>query len=392
MAGYTTLRKGSTGDEVKKLQTSLGITADGIFGSQTDAAVREYQKNNGLTVDGIVGKNTWGSLNKSSTAAPSATSTAPSVNTSDATNTALNKVKELESQKPGAFTYEIPQSSWQNQVNDTLNKILNREDFSYDLNGDALYQQYKDQYTTQGQMAMMDTMGQAQAMTGGYGNSYAQSVGQQTYQGYLQQLNDKVPELYQLALNQYNQEGQGLKDLYALYTDMDDREYSRNMDKINMDYTANRDAVTDWQNELNRADSNYWNLYGYDYQLGRDAVEDAWKQKEFDEAVRQFNASQKGSSGGKVGSLTTSTPKNMINKAVNNIVKKANEPAPTGDTKEYYANWNAGDWEGYFANIRQTEGKAAAEEELRYFTSKGLIPQKFVTYGAIGARGSSGGH
>lgn len=67
-------------------------------------------------------------------------------------------------------------------------------------------------------------------------------------------------------------------------------------------------------------------------------------------------------------------------------------PAPTGDTKEYYANWNAGDWEGYFANIRQTEGKAAAEEELRYFTSKGLIPQKFVTYGAIGARGSSGGH
>jgi hypothetical protein len=100
------------------------------------------------------------------------------------------------------------------------------------------------------------------------------------------------------------------------------------MDKINMDYTVNRDAVTDWQNELNRADSNYWNLYGYDYQVGRDAVDDAWKQKEFDEAVRQFNASQKGSSGGKVGSLTTSTPKNMINKAVNNIVKKANEPAP----------------------------------------------------------------
>ena len=58
----------------------------------------------------------------------------------------------------------------------------------------------------------MDTMGQAQAMTGGYGNSYAQTVGQQTYQGYLQGLNDQVPALYQLALDKYNSEGNQLKD------------------------------------------------------------------------------------------------------------------------------------------------------------------------------------
>lgn len=281
MATYTTLKYGSKGDEVKKLQTSLGITADGIFGSQTDAAVREYQKANGLTVDGIVGKNTWGSLNKASTTAPStttptptATPTAPTVKTSDATNTSLNTVKDLEAQKPGKFTYDIPQSSWQNQVSEILNKILNREEFSYDLNGDALYQQYANKYATQGLQASMDVMGQAQAMTGGYGNSYAQSVGQQTYQGYLQQLNDKVPELYQLALSQYNQEGQDLKDLYSLYTDMDDREYGRNMDKINLDYAAHRDEVTDWQNAIDREYSNYWNNYGYDYQLGRDAVTD----------------------------------------------------------------------------------------------------------------------
>lgn len=291
MATYNTLKYGSKGDEVKKLQTSLGFTGkdvDGIFGDKTLSAVKDYQKNNGLTVDGIVGKNTWGSLNKASTTAPStttptptATPTAPTVKTSDATNTALNTVKDLEAQKPGKFNYDIPQSSWQNQVSETLNKILNREEFSYDLNGDALYQQYKDQYTTQGQMAMMDTMGQAQAMTGGYGNSYAQSVGQQTYQGYLQQLNDKVPELYQLALSQYNQEGQDLKDLYSLYTDMDDREYGRNMDKINLDYAAHRDEVTDWQNAIDRADSNYWNNYGYDYKLGRDAVTDADTAKKY---------------------------------------------------------------------------------------------------------------
>src|SRR5574344_1214929 len=102
-------------------------------------------------------------------------------------------------------------SKYQDSLNKAMDRILNREKFSYDLNGDMLYQQYKDQYTTQGKMAMMDTMGQAQAMTGGYGNSYAQSVGQQTYQGYLQGLNDKVPELYQLALQKYQQEGDDLK-------------------------------------------------------------------------------------------------------------------------------------------------------------------------------------
>ena len=95
--------------------------------------------------------------------------------------------EETEVKKTNSGQYQSP---WQTQLNDTISKILNREKFSYDLNGDALYQQYKDQYVNQGQQAMMDTMGQAQAMTGGYGNSYAQTVGQQTYQGYLQQLND----------------------------------------------------------------------------------------------------------------------------------------------------------------------------------------------------------
>ena len=131
------------------------------------------------------------------------------------------------SQKPGEYT-----SAWQAQLNDTLNKILNREKFSYDLNGDALYQQYKDQFTTQGQMAMMDTMGQAAALTGGYGNSYAQSVGQQTYQGYLQQLNDKVPELYQLALDQYNREGDAMYDQASIMASMEEQDYGRYRDSL----------------------------------------------------------------------------------------------------------------------------------------------------------------
>jgi peptidoglycan hydrolase-like protein with peptidoglycan-binding domain len=52
------LQVGSIGDTVKKLQTELGITADGRYGPGTAAAVKEFQKKNGLTEDGIAGPTT----------------------------------------------------------------------------------------------------------------------------------------------------------------------------------------------------------------------------------------------------------------------------------------------------------------------------------------------
>lgn len=130
------------------------------------------------------------------------------------------------------------QSPWEDQLKETANKILNREKFSYDLNGDALYKQYKDRYTQQGKQAMMDTMGQAQAMTGGYGNSYAQSVGQQTYQGYMQGLTDKIPTLYQIAMDKYVSEGNQMRDNLNLMMQQDDIEYGRYRDQLADQNTA----------------------------------------------------------------------------------------------------------------------------------------------------------
>ena len=186
-------------------------------------------------------------------------------------------VQQHNAQKPGDFSYSM-QAGW----DDIMNQILNRGKFSYDLNGDALYQQYKDQYTTQGKMAMMDTMGKAQAATGGYGNSYAQSVGQQAYQGYLQQLNDKVPELYQLALDQYNREGEDLYNKYALHAD-----------KYAQEYGKHRDAATDWQTERGYLTEDARYTGENEYKMYRDGVSnEQWKQT-FDEGVRQFNESIK---------------------------------------------------------------------------------------------------
>ena len=56
------LKIGSTGEDVKKLQTKLGLTPDGVFGPTTERKVKEWQRSNGLTDDGIVGQQTWDKL------------------------------------------------------------------------------------------------------------------------------------------------------------------------------------------------------------------------------------------------------------------------------------------------------------------------------------------
>lgn len=95
--------------------------------------------------------------------------------------------------------------------------------FNYDYRDDPSYQQYRQQYVRNGQLAMQDTMGQAAGLTGGYGSSYSQNVGQQAYQGYMNQLNAVVPELYQNAYNRY------LNDYSNQYNEWRDK-YSAELD------------------------------------------------------------------------------------------------------------------------------------------------------------------
>ena len=184
-----------------------------------------------------------------------------------------------------------------------MDKILNREQFSYDLNGDALYQQYKDSYMQQGKMAMQDTMGQAAAMTGGYGNSYASTAGNQAYQAHLQELNNIVPELYQMAYDRYNQEGQDMYNQYAMLSDDRSTEYGMYMDDYNKLLT-DRDyyrgvydseyakGYGEWSDNRDFDTNQYWNETNFGYTQDRDRVSDEQWQKEFDEARRQHNEEQ----------------------------------------------------------------------------------------------------
>lgn len=150
--------------------------------------------------------------------------------------------KKLLEQQNAAKTNTGYESKWQDQVDNYINQIQNRKPFEYDLNADALYQQYANQYRQQGNLAMMDTMGQAQAMTGGYGNSYAQSVGQQAYNQQLNQLNNVVPELYSMALDRYMNEGNQLYNQLNIAMQQEDIDYGRYRDQLSDQRVAQDDA------------------------------------------------------------------------------------------------------------------------------------------------------
>ena len=161
MAGkYSQISYGSSGNDVKTLQELLNqngynLDVDGQFGQKTQAAVKDYQTKNKLTVDGIVGTNTWGALTSgtNSTNATGGSTTqagaaAPEAGKdtgfsygdyqeSEAVQQAHALLQQQMANKPGEYT-----SAWSDQINAILDQIMNREKFSYDLNGDALYQQY----------------------------------------------------------------------------------------------------------------------------------------------------------------------------------------------------------------------------------------------------------
>lgn len=115
-----------------------------------------------------------------------------------------------------SYTVNAGNQPYIQQLNSLYEQIMNRKPFQYDLNGDLLYRQMADQYTQLGRQASADAMGQAAALTGGYGNSYATQVGNQANQQYLTMLNQNIPELWDRAYQAYLNEGDQLLQQYEL--------------------------------------------------------------------------------------------------------------------------------------------------------------------------------
>lgn len=123
-------------------------------------------------------------------------------------------------------------TQYSDKVDEILAQINERDAFSYNPNADALYLNTLAQLQNKGQMAMRDTIGQASALTGGYGSSYAQSVGNRAYNQYLSEANAMIPEYYEMALNEYNAKGNELKNNLNNYINLDNAEYSKNLDNL----------------------------------------------------------------------------------------------------------------------------------------------------------------
>ena len=195
-------------------------------------------------------------------------------------------LNQVQSRRPGEY-----QSQWDGELTELYNRIANRKPFSYDIGTDPVYQQYREQYQRQGRLAMQDTMGQAAALTGGYGSTYGEQVGQQAYNAYLQNINDIVPDLYNVAYNRYQQEGQDLYNQYGLLSDRENQAYSRY-----------RDTVNDYYSDLSDARSAYDSAYSRDYNQWSDQLS-YWSQKAANEnsAYLQQLAAQSRASGGSGG-------------------------------------------------------------------------------------------
>ena len=357
----------------------LGSTkADGVFGSKTMAATKEYQRKNGLAVDGIVGKNTWGSMNTGSKPATTNTNKEknvdipkPPTGVSEQTWNDANKdfegSKELDTLETNKGKYkdealdfysnkdiidqgvydklgeefvvpdEVAQTdawlneqlgkiqsgktSWSDQYGKAINEFLNRDKFEYDVDNDQLFQQALALAMNSGKTAMQDTIGQASALTGGYGSTYATSAGNQAYNQFIEDAYNNLPEYYQMALSAYEAEGQEMINRVNILGAADDKEYGRMVDAYgltsdhrnrmydeayslfrdgkqdaldiaNLKLTENQTIGQNLRNAYDISASEYELKYTQEFNEWNTAVENAWKAAGLEQGAYQFGVSQ----------------------------------------------------------------------------------------------------
>lgn len=186
--------------------------------------------------------------------------------------------------------YKNPAPTWtpryEAEIQGILSDISNRKGFSYDMNEDKMYQQYRDQYIREGQRAMKDTAAQTAALTGGYGSTYGAIAAQQGYDNYLAGLNDRVPQLEQMAYGRYTDELADKYNQLGAYQTEENRLYGQYMDALGQ-YNTDRNfafgsmqAAMDQNNHENEFDRS---LFESDRNYG--LTEEQWKFQQQQQAI-----------------------------------------------------------------------------------------------------------
>ena len=346
---YTMVAYGSQGSAVRQLQNELNkrgysLDQDGIFGKKTRAAVRDYQKKNGLTmVDGIAGDETWGSLLSAPTAAEQAAQAAAAAEAAapraEVTAGTARRLQELERgytpsdevtaaqayrDSVAALEPEAYRSRFEERLQALYDQIAGREAFDYDPEEDESYQRYARLYAARGAAAMKDTLGKAAALTGGYASSYAQSAGQQAYNGYLQELAALVPELRQAALAEYQQEGKALQNQYSM---LDAQEKA--------DYDRWQDGMSDWEKQLSLAQEQYDSVSQQDRRLYETLLAHYRSMAQQEQKLAASGAEVDSGEATAASESLSSTAADSLYRAMGNYLKKGKTQAAQALLEQY---------------------------------------------------------
>lgn len=174
-------------------------------------------------------------------------------------------------------------TSFSDKLDAIMGKIENRPEFSYDFNTDPLFQNALASAMASGQTAMQDTIGQASALTGGYGSSYATSAANQAYNNSLKGAYDSLPQYYNIARDAYDREGDALYNQLGMYRAADESEYGR----LNNAYNLNLNAANTM---YDRENSEYWNTLNYNRQVANSNADLAYKYAALDREQKRYDA------------------------------------------------------------------------------------------------------
>lgn len=167
----------------------------------------------------------------------------------------------------GSFSYdEAPtyENTFAQQQKDLLDRILNREDFSWSKETDPQWSSYKKSYLREGDRATANALAQASAASGGRPSSYAVNAATQAGDYYATKLNDVIPTLYQQAYERYLDEyNMKLKDLNTV-NQQEQLDYAKYLDRLGQFNTDRGFAYQNYADDYDRLRSQLADVQGQD--------------------------------------------------------------------------------------------------------------------------------
>lgn len=189
----------------------------------------------------------------------------------------------------GSFSYdEAPtyENTFAQQQKDLLDRILNREDFSWSKETDPQWSSYKKSYLREGDRATANALAQASAASGGRPSSYAVNAATQAGDYYATKLNDVIPTLYQQAYERYLDEyNMKLKDLNTV-NQQEQLDYAKYLDRLGQFNTDRGFAYQNYADDYDRLRSQLADVQGQDQIDYARYLDEASRQQTAQDSIR----------------------------------------------------------------------------------------------------------